>query len=117
MGILSKKKKVDEPREKMIEEARRLLEEEEELQRTKQEDMADTPIMETTPKTDMQGQKTPQEAEIELPPWAKENIAYYQERYMGMYMPQDFTTPGTVQCNLLFGILAELRAIKEEIKK
>lgn len=46
----------------------------------------------------------------------KDEIAYYSENYSNIYGPADFTTKGVFEsqiCNLLFGILIELKKHNE----
>lgn len=112
---MGKRKDTDETEERKqkLEEARKLLEEEEERQRDGHEE---TPIIDTSEKEPFKQEVGAGHSEE----YAKlQKLASYldKEGYFDAFTQQAFNSPEVMQCNLLFGILAELKAIKEALQK
>lgn len=113
--VFGKKKTPEEERAKKVEEARKILQEDAERQKAEGEP---TPTIEAKSNDAPPAEQVkPMEISKEEVEKLKADVDYFQKHYLGMYMPQDFAEPGVVQCNLLFGILSEIRALREAIEK
>lgn len=110
--MLRKKK---ENKEQELEKAKKLLEEAAELEKLKAEQSQSTPVIATGTQAAEQPQPTKEELSI-----LSKHVEYYSKNYRGIFNPAEnpaqIVNPMDAEiASLLFGILQELRAIKEKM--
>ena len=111
MGIMEKVKENKEARE--LEKAKKIVKKHEEVEALKKEQAQPTPTIETNAEV----KQMPKEQAQEITEKLQENITYFQNNYAGLFEPKDLTQVGStgdaVQASILFGILSELKKIRE----